>query len=307
MADAKKAPAKGKVQERDDDDDFEAALGPCGKLWAIYSGKQASLIPLATFVFLQNTCFLLGDIGTTFLVISNIGVDFMPAMTLGTQSMNILLIPLGGWFDDRYYLRNCVKWSTLGTIVSFIGLWCIFRFVPATQFFLSGFLFMWREVCSGYVVECFWQMVRTCRASPCGALYYFDIPFALQVEESYNIQQAKKVFIIINYGTVFSLAFVGLSVFYIPWYLVITPNDLQLIGAILMIPCMPLMQTISPKGKPSKANAAKDREKVDRRLAKLKKAEEKRAKRLAKKMQGEEEKQLTAADFLWKKIQGPRT
>ena len=34
------------------------------------------------------------------------------------------------------------------------------------------------------------------------------------LEESYNIQQAKKVFVIINYGTVFSLAFVGLSVFY---------------------------------------------------------------------------------------------
>ena len=72
-----------------------------------------------------------------------------------------------------------------------------------------------------------------------------------------------------------------------------------------MIPCLPLMSTIAPTDKPTKANSAKDREQVERRLAKLKAAKEKRAKRLAKIMQVGEEKQLTAEEFFVEEDTGP--
>ena len=163
-------------QEGDDDDGNSANEEFLAKGQAQEGG---SLVPLAAFVFLQSTFSLLVEIATLVLVISNIGIEFLPGIFLGSAVMTIIFIPLGRWFNNRYYPRDCVKWSTFGIIISFVGLWCIFVLFPSEKvtIFLSGFMFMWREVCSRYAVEFFWQMV----------------------EERYNIQQAKKVFVFINY------------------------------------------------------------------------------------------------------------
>lgn len=149
----------------------------------------------------------------------------------------------------------------------------MFEFLPKKKLFLSAASFIVVEICLGYNVGAFWVMV----------------------EESCNIQQAKRLFNLINYGTVVSMGTVGVAVFYVPWYRFMSPASLMTLGAVFSLPCIPLMNTIAPKGKPTNANAQKDRNKVEARMAKEKSAQKKAAANAAKKVAGAN--QLTMDDF----------
>ena len=68
------------------------------------------------------------------------------------------------------------------------------------------------------------------------------------MQESCNIQQAKKLFNLINYGTVLSMGSVGIMVYLIPWYKWMLPADMMTIGATFILPNIYLLTVRSPSG-----------------------------------------------------------
>ena len=116
-----KPPTKKMSKDESTDEFEELKRSFLENLYDIYWGKKESVLPLATFVYCQCTCFLLSQIGTTFLVISNFGVNAMPFVTLGVAVLSLFTIPLGTYVEGRLYQRTVVKWATIITAFIFTG------------------------------------------------------------------------------------------------------------------------------------------------------------------------------------------
>ena len=174
----KKSDKKGQGKDKDGDkdakekdDDEEPAVSPWRHLYNVYTGKTKSVLPMATFVFLEVSAFLLAQIATTFMVISNWGVEDIPLMILGVAVVDLPRIVVSKLAEERYYQRTIVANTLIITQVVFV----IFRYcyaVSTTAFYrrlFSATTFIAVEIALAYNVDAFWILV----------------------EESCNIQQGK--------------------------------------------------------------------------------------------------------------------
>eukprot|EP01043_Picozoa_sp_COSAG02_P026269 COSAG02_NODE_1508_length_12230_cov_7.647597_1_plen_1756_part_10 len=76
--------------------------------------------------------------------------------------------------------------------------------------------------------------------------YNIDVYWIL-LEEGCNIQQAKRVFKVVNNGQVIALGLVGFVVGFVPWSFFLTAYQLMTLSTFVMLPCQLLIFVIAPK------------------------------------------------------------
>jgi hypothetical protein len=229
---------------------------------------------MVTFMFFEASCFLLAQIATTFMIISNWGVEDIPIMILLVGACEVPKTFVARYFEQWNYQRTMVANVLILTQIMFVALRVCYVELPDHRKSFSAVTFIVVEIAVAYNLDAFWTLV----------------------EESCNIQQAKKVLQLVNYGQVFAMAFVGFGVALIPWYFYLVPADLLTVGSLIMIPNTPLMMVVAPKDVKTATMARMDRELAHKKAVKdKKKAKADMLKAVRKGIAGQH--QLMADDF----------
>ena len=158
MSDGKKKAVDAKAGTEKEEEEEQEKESLWIVIWESYTGKRKSVIPMATFVFLQNTCFLLSQIATTFLVITYWGVNDIPYMILGVGGASLVVVVVAHFVEQKYHQRTLVLQSLWKTALTFWALRLWYYTSPGKT--LSAICFVWVELCYGYDVDQFWLLIE---------------------------------------------------------------------------------------------------------------------------------------------------
>jgi len=116
----------------------------------------------------------------------------------------------------QIFYSSSLEWTEPWDIGIFSQLW------PRTSSLVT---FVVVEVMVAYNIDAYWILL----------------------EEGCNIQQAKRVFKVVNNGQVIALGLVGFVVGFVPWSFFLTAYQLMTLSTFVMLPCQLLIFVIAPK------------------------------------------------------------
>ena len=243
----KKNDKEGGAQEEEEDNEisFYSLLNLWNNMTGKTQGSSGPLLPMIMYIVFLQSGFLLAQISTTFMVISQWGVDDIPKMILGVALAELIKIIPVHHFEHAIYSRQIVLYVLLFTQVLFIcinllydaslemGSWNIIIFEQDWAKTSSMLSFIFVEVLVAYNIDSYW----------------------LLLEEGCNIQQAKQVFRVVNYGQVGALFIIGFFIGYTPWAFYMSAAALMTLSCVFLLPCQVLIMVVSPAGEKTAANS----------------------------------------------------
>jgi hypothetical protein len=141
-------------------------------------------------------------------------------------------------FEYAHYQREVVVYGLTVTQLVFVMLQLFYSYsLEMTEPWDIGFFsqlwprtssmvtFVTVEVLVAYNIDCYWILL----------------------EEGCNIQQAKRIFKVVNNGQVIALGLVGFIVGFLPWSFYLTAYQLMSLSTFIMLPCQLLIFVIAPK------------------------------------------------------------